>query len=138
MKDSEFKLLDPLADSINDKFEELHEAGAFKHILHELKKAVAQPPNTYSVSFDIRVNVFDTDREKGLSLLTMGFNANKGQEPYRHYGDTSPQKYLVDGEMCIVPENSYRGRPTKKVRKLRALEEKLGMGVSAYFDHLNR
>ena len=99
MKDSEFKLLDPLADSINDTFEPLHKAGAFEHILHELKRAVAQLPDTYSVSFDIRMNVFDTEREKGLSFLTTGFNANKGQDPYLHYGDTTQQKYLVEGDV---------------------------------------
>lgn len=105
MRDSEFKLLDPLADSINDKFEELHKAGSFEGILRDLKKAVARLPDTYSVSFDIRMNVFDTDREKGLSLLTTGFNAQKGHDLYRHYGDTAPQKCLVDGGTCIVPED---------------------------------
>jgi len=105
MKDSEFKLLDPLAGSINDTFDELHKAGAFEHILQELKKAVDQLPDTYSVCFDIRMNVFDTKREKGLSLLNTGFNAHKGDDPYRHYGDASAQRYLVDGEMCMVPED---------------------------------
>ncbi len=105
MKDTEFKLLDSLAGSIDDKFEELHKAGVFDEILKKMKNAVGQLPDTYSVSFDITVNVYDTDREKGLSLLTTGINTSIGHEPYRHHGDSSPQKYLVDGQMCTVPDD---------------------------------
>lgn len=104
MKDTDFKLLDPLADSINDKFEELHRAGAFEDILQKLKDAVGQLPDTYSINFGVTMNVFDTDKEKGLSLLTTGFNASIGHDPYRCYGDSSAQKYLVDGQMCTVPD----------------------------------
>jgi hypothetical protein len=104
MKDTEFKLLDLLSDSVNDKFEELHKAGAFDDILQKLKDTTGQLPDTYSVSFDIRMNVFDSEGEKSISLLNTGFNASKGREPYRHYGDTSPQKYFVNGQMCTVPD----------------------------------
>ncbi len=43
MKDTEFKLLDLLSDSVNDKFEELHKAGAFDDILQKLKGSVSHP-----------------------------------------------------------------------------------------------
>jgi len=104
MRDMEFKKLDPLSDSINEKFDELHQNGAFEEILRMLKEATGQLPDTYSVSFDIRMNVFDADREMSLSLLTTGFSTSKGDDPYRHHGDSSPQKYWVNGQMCTVPD----------------------------------
>jgi hypothetical protein len=102
MKDSEFKLLEPIADLINDRFDELHKAGAFDEVLLKIKTAIRQLPDTYSVSLDIRMHVFDMARENGINLLNTGINCQKGNEPYRHYADSAPQKYLVDGDICNV------------------------------------
>lgn len=105
MRDVEFTLLDPVADLVNDTFEGLEKQGAFDEILRRLRTVISELPDGYSVSFDIQLNILDASRQQSLSLLTTGFNTLKGKEPYRHYGDTAPQKYLVDGEMCIVPDN---------------------------------
>ena len=105
MRDAEFRSLDSVAESINDKFEELHDAGAFAEILKQIQEASQTLPGTHSVTFDVRMEVYDKHRQKSLSLLTTGFAASKGQDPYRHYGDSTPQKYLVEGEMCMVPDN---------------------------------
>jgi Zn-finger nucleic acid-binding protein len=105
MRDTEFARLDPVADLVNDKCEELYQKGAFNEILARLKQVVAELPGDYSVSFDIQMNVFDNNRERSLRLLDTGFNVLKGEEPYRHYGDSTAQKYLVDGEICVVPDD---------------------------------
>ena len=105
MKDTEFRLLDPLTDFIDGKFDELHKTGELDGILAQLKEVVSQLPEDLSVSFDIQLNVFDNDREMGIALLRTGFNCHGGDDPYRHYGDSSVQKYSVNGEMCIVPDD---------------------------------
>jgi len=59
----------------------------------------------YSVGLNIVVDVFDQQREKSLPLLTTGLAASDGKEPYRAWGDSSPQRYIVEGEMLVVPHD---------------------------------
>ena len=37
--------------------------------------------------------------------MNTGLNCQKNQEPYQYHGDSTPQKYYVNGEMCIVPHD---------------------------------
>ncbi len=103
MKDTEFARLNPLAGLVNDTFGELHKKGAFDEFLARMMQVVSELPEGYSISFDIQMNVFDFERESTLALLNTGLNVSRGREPYRHRADCSPQKYLVDGEICMVP-----------------------------------
>lgn len=105
MKNTEFKILDSLADAVNDKIDSLKKAGEFDELLKKLEETSGQLPEDFSVSFDIQLNVCDGNREKMVPILRTGFNTCQGQETYRHYGDTVQQKYLVDGEMCIIPDD---------------------------------
>ena len=59
--------------------------------------------DSYSLSLNIDFSVFDNEKEKEIKLLQTGLTTSEG-EPYQHSADTSPLKYMVDGEMCIVPE----------------------------------
>ena len=64
MKASEFKLLEPVADALNDKFEDLHRSGAFDTILRQLREKMAQLPEEISISLDIRMTVFVPERKR--------------------------------------------------------------------------
>ncbi|AQQ71164.1 hypothetical protein SMSP2_01530 [Limihaloglobus sulfuriphilus] len=105
MKDNEFKKLGPLTDKTNSFIDDLHKSGALDALLNELKSVTNQLPESYSVSIDFQLNVCDSNKETSVPLLQTGFVAGKGIELYRHYGDTATQKYLVDGEMCIIPDD---------------------------------
>ena len=103
MKDTEFRLLDPIAEYIDSKFEKLLKAGEFDGIKHRLKNAIGKLPEPYSLNFNIELSVFDRDKEKVIKLLQTGLTTSEG-EPYKVSSDTTSQKYSVDGETCIIPD----------------------------------
>jgi hypothetical protein len=55
------------------------------------------------VNLNVCVDVFDVERSHALPLLTAGLSTSKGEPPYKTYGDSTPQKYVVDGEIQVVP-----------------------------------
>ena len=103
MKDTEFHLLDPIAEAINSKFEKLLKAGEFDSIKRSMKEVIGQLPDTYSLNFNIELSVFDRNKEHSIALLQTGLTTGEG-EPYPISSDTATQKYLVDGDTCIVPD----------------------------------
>jgi ribosomal protein L32 len=103
MKQSEFRQLEPIVDDIQDIIDEMINTGHFTEIQKLLTEAIAELPDSYSLSLNIDFSVFDNEREKEIKLLQTGLTTSEG-EPYQHSADTTPLKYMVDGEMCIVPE----------------------------------
>ena len=103
MKQSEFRQLEPTVDDIQDIIDEMINTGHFNEIQKLLTEVIGELPDSYSVSLNIDFSVFDNEREKGIKLLQTGLTTSEG-EPYQHSADTTPLKYMVDGEMCIVPE----------------------------------
>jgi hypothetical protein len=59
----------------------------------------------YSVSLNCVVEVFDQQKERTLPLLNTGLSTSAGSEPFRIDGDCTPQRYLVDGEIQVVPHD---------------------------------
>jgi hypothetical protein len=51
------------------------------------------------------VDVFDENKECSLPLLTTGLSAFPGREPSRTWGDSSPQRYVVDDGIKVVPHD---------------------------------
>lgn len=105
MDKQEFEIMDSFADCVNDRIDELHKEGQLDNVLKELQEAVNQLPDKYSVNLEIKVNIFDSKREKQIPLLQTGFNAHHLEKPYRHYGDSTIQKYYVEGNMSVVPHD---------------------------------
>ena len=103
MKQSEFRQLEPTVNKIQDIIDEMLNTGHFTQIKELLAEAIGELPDNYSLNLDIDFSVFDNQREKVIQLLQTGLTTSEG-EPYQHSADTSPLKYMVDGEMCIVPE----------------------------------
>ena len=105
MKEAEFKNLDPLADTLNEQCDRWFESPEFAALKESLRAVVASLPQTYSVSIDVELQVFDTKRERGFSLLQTGLNAAHAADPYRTSGDSSVHRYIVDGEICQLPHD---------------------------------
>jgi hypothetical protein len=59
----------------------------------------------YSANLTVCVDVFDADRSHALPLLTTGLSTSQGEPPHKTYGDSTPQKYVVDGEIQVVPHD---------------------------------
>jgi hypothetical protein len=59
----------------------------------------------YSVSLSCLVEVFDREQGRTLPLLNAGLSTSEGAEPYPVTGDSTSQRYLVDGQLQVVPQD---------------------------------
>jgi Zn-finger nucleic acid-binding protein len=105
MQEKEFDKLDELAEMVNDKIHELYKDGAFLEITNKIKKVSQSIANNYSVTVDFQVNVFESTKEKSLRALTIGISSSGENSPYLAYGDSSPCRYLVGGDIIKVPHD---------------------------------
>jgi hypothetical protein len=105
MDKSAFEAADPLVDGISEIVDTLldsEQTAPLRQALNRLGEALG---DRYSIALDVSVQVFDRDREQVLPMLTTGLSTSAGQEPYRTRGDSSPQRYIVDGQIQIVPHD---------------------------------
>ena len=105
MDKSSFESADPIVDRLADMISQALDSAQFEGIrqaLAELSEAVGQ---RYSVNLNVNVEVFDPERGHPLPLLMTGLCTSEGKPPYQVWGDSSPQKYVVDGEMQVVPHD---------------------------------
>jgi hypothetical protein len=77
--------------------------------LAELRVALARLSEVvgprYSVNLNVSVDIFDPRRSHDLPLLTTGLSTTEGKPPSKTYGDSTPQKYVVEGEIQVVPHD---------------------------------
>src|SRR4051794_4311409 len=78
------------------------ELGKLREALVALGKAAGEG---YSVSLTCLVEVFDDQKQRPLPLLSSGLATSNGEEPYRVSGDSTSQRYLVDGQIQVVPHD---------------------------------
>jgi hypothetical protein len=58
-----------------------------------------------SANLNVSVDVFDAERSNALPLLNVGLSTSKKNAPHKTYGDSTPQKYVVEGEIQVVPHD---------------------------------
>ena len=104
MDKTAFEIADPIVDEIADAVTEMLESQTEKlrSLLTQLNKAIG---SRYAVSLDVSVGVCDMEKERSLPLLQTGLSGFGGEEPYQTWADSTPQRYVVDGEMLIVPHD---------------------------------
>jgi hypothetical protein len=90
------------ADELIEKFLSSSDAEALQRLV---RNTVGLLPEGLSVSLDITLNVFDPERGNVLPLSDTSLTASGNEEPYIAYGDCTPCRYLVDGEICEVPHD---------------------------------
>jgi hypothetical protein len=78
------------------------ELAKVREVLAALAKRLGEP---YTVSLTCLVEVFDSDQGRSLPLLTTGVLASESQEPSRFSNDSTYERYLVDGEIRVVPHD---------------------------------
>ncbi len=104
MEKNLFEKIDPLVDDIAEQISELIE----EETLSQLKQKLADLSRElggYSLTLEMNVEVFDPERERSLPLLQMGLASSDGEPPYPTWADSSPHRYIVNGEMIIVPHD---------------------------------
>ena len=100
-----FETIDPIVDEISEVADELLESAAaekLRGLLTQLNKTLG---SRYLVGLHFNVTVFDTEKERTLPVLQAGLGGFDGDKPYPASGDSTPQRYIVDGEMLVLPHD---------------------------------
>lgn len=105
MKREEFQTLDPIADELAEQAAKWVQSVDMLGFRQRLRQAVDDLPDSYAVEVAVELRVFDEKRGKTVRLLSAGLSAFPGREPHEVSGDSSPHRYIVDGEMCQVPHD---------------------------------
>jgi ribosomal protein L32 len=105
MDRSTFEAADLVVDEIADKLDELLNSDHFALIRVLLARLSEKVGPRYSANLHVSVDVFHAERLNALPLLTLGLSASEGKTPYKTTGDSTPQKYVVDGEIQIAPHD---------------------------------
>jgi hypothetical protein len=97
-----FDVAEPLLDQVADIADQQLASPELQRLLTELAKAVGEK---LSVNITFLVDVSDETGERSLPLLTTGLSAFSGKEPFRTWGDSSPQRYVVEDGIRVVPHD---------------------------------
>lgn len=100
-----FDAVDPIVNEIADAISEIlasSESEKLRGLLTKLNKTLG---SQYMTELMITLDVSDEEQDRCLPVLQTGMSGFDSGEPYQTWGDSSPQKYVVDGEMLIVPHD---------------------------------
>jgi len=100
-----FEIADPIVDEIADAATVLLEsagAASLRSLLTKLQEAIG---SRYLVGLRLDVDVFDTEKDRCLPLLQTGMSGFGNDKPYQTWGDSTPQRYIVGGEVLVVPHD---------------------------------
>lgn len=89
-------------DKIAEVAEKQFDSGELRGLVAEFARLVGK---RQVVSVSIVVDVLDEDKECSIPLLTTGLSAFHGKEPFRSWGDSSPQRYVVEDGIKVVPND---------------------------------
>jgi hypothetical protein len=96
---------DPVVDEIADIVDSAllsDELANLRQALEELGKAIG---SRYSANLSVILDVFDQERKKAIPLLNTGLSTSDDGPPFRTWGDSTTQRYVVDGEIEVVPHD---------------------------------
>jgi hypothetical protein len=105
MKVAEFECLDPLADDLSKEFDAWIATPAMVAFRKALEEAAAALPEYLSLEISLELWAFNSTKEKAVRLLTTGVACFPGDISYCTAGDTTPARYVVDGELCQLPHD---------------------------------
>ena len=93
--------VDKIATLVDQKLE----SASFKDVRDALQRLGEALGPRYSAAMKVTVEVFDSEESRTMPLLTTGFSTSDAKPPYRIWEDSSPQRYLVNGEIQVVPND---------------------------------
>ena len=97
-----FNAARPLLDKIAELAEKQLNSKELRHLMAELGNVLGKGR---VASMNVVVDVFDEEHEYSLSLLTTGLSAIAGKELFRTCSDSTPQRYVVENGIKIVPHD---------------------------------
>lgn len=102
MDPATFNAVEPLLDQIADVVEQHLATPELHRLLSELSKVVGEGK---SANLLFTVDLCDDKRQQAVPLLTTGLSAFMGKEPFRTWGDSSPQRYVIPDGIEVVPND---------------------------------
>jgi ribosomal protein S27AE len=100
-----FEAIDPVLDEISEVADDLLESAATEKLRSLLTRLNKKLGSRYLVELHFNVRVFDTENERTLPVLQAGLAGFEQGKPYLASGDSTSQRYIVDGEMLVVPHD---------------------------------
>ena len=94
--------LQPLLDKIAEIAEKQLASEELRRLIGELGNLVGKGK---IASVNLLVDVFDEDRQCSLPLLTTGLCAYPGKKPFRTWADSTPQRYVIEDGIRVVPHD---------------------------------
>jgi hypothetical protein len=105
MDQSSFESAEPILDEMAATLDELLDSDRFSAVRLALARLSESVGHRYSVNLNVGVDVFDEERRNALPLLTMGLSTSRGQPPHKIFGDSTTQRYVVEGDIEVVPHD---------------------------------
>lgn len=105
MDQNTWDVLDSQLDEIAEEVERLlasDEAKTLRDLIAKCGQSIAEG---LSVNFSCTLSIFDRNRESSLALLNLGLGVSDSGEVYPTSGDSSAHRYVVDGEIEVVPND---------------------------------
>ncbi len=104
MDEETFEQIDPLVDDFAEQISSPIEGGQLTDIKAKLAKICGCLPGDFSVSLDINLRMTDPEGLT-LPLLQTGMTSFDGEDPQQVWGDSTPQRYIVFGDIVVVPND---------------------------------
>lgn len=105
MRDHEYRALIAVEEEAEKISETVLNGDVMQAIRAKMADVLKVLPESYSLDFSLQLQVFDSDREKPMTLVLNSLTCSHDGEPYQAHGDSSRQRYWVKGEICEVPHN---------------------------------
>ena len=105
MNQDTFNSTEPILDEIAFLLDNLLDSEAFTAIRQKLAELGKVVGDNQSASLTFTVDVFDCEKNVALTLLSTGLSVSKGLEPFQTWGDSTPHRYVIDGQIQVVPHD---------------------------------
>jgi hypothetical protein len=97
-----FEQVDPLVDEVAEQVSALIDGDQLATIKQKLADISRCLCDDFSVTLEINLKISDPEGLT-LPLLQTGLTTSAGAAPYEFTGDSTPQRYVVYGDVVIVP-----------------------------------
>lgn len=81
------------------------ESAGFKDVRDALQRLGEALGPRYFAAMKVTVEVFESEASRTMPLLTTGCSTSDAKPPYRIWEDSSSQRYVVNGEIQVVPND---------------------------------
>lgn len=109
MDQEAWKITDDAVEQIAENLDQLFDSPAMADIQRRLGDLELKLGSRFSISLNCVVDLSDrdTERQRGhaLRLLNTGLSTSENGEVFRTWGDSSPHRYVMDGEIHVVPHD---------------------------------